>query len=323
MKILLFMKAVAAAALMISAVAARADAFPVKPVLFVAPFAPGGAVDILARAMAQGMTKEFSQSVVVENKAGASGIIGSQFVAQAKPDGYTILLGTTTNFGIHPSFHPKLPYDVVRDFSPVMLIATIPHVLVVNPSFPANTLDEFLKVARERKGGLTFGSAGIGSPHHLAGELLRTRTGIQATHVPYKGSGPAMLGVMSGEIDFMSTELTAALAQIKSGKVKAIALAGTKRSPELAVPTYTEAGLPDFVITAWYAMFAPSATPKATIARLNDAASKALSSGDVREKLSSLGADPTGGTPELLGKHVKEEIARWAVAVKSSGATME
>jgi tripartite-type tricarboxylate transporter receptor subunit TctC len=304
------------------ALAQSAQTYPNKPITLVAPFSAGGALDLIARAVAQKLSEEWGQPVMVDNKAGAAGIIGTQHVARSAPDGYTLLLGATTTHGINPSLYQKLPYDAVKDFAPVSLVATIPHILVVNPSLPVNTLGDFIKYAKT-KPGLAFGSAGIGSPHHLAGEMLKTQAQLDLQHIPYKGSAPAMVGVMSGELSFMSVEITAAMPHIKSGKLKPIAVAASQRIPGIDLPTFAEAGLPGFEVTAWYAIFAPQGTPKDVIAKLNSGIAKAVTMKDVKEKFASLGAVPVGGTPEALGAYVKAEIGRWAGAVKSSGAKAE
>ncbi|MEN3363913.1 MAG: putative tricarboxylic transport rane protein [Burkholderiales bacterium] len=318
-----FLLKFAAAALPLLAVSsAFAQNYPNKPITLVAPFSAGGALDLIARSVGQKLTEEWGQSVVVDNKAGAAGIIGSQYVARSAPDGYTLLLGATTTHGINPSLYQKLPYDAVKDFTPVSLVATIPHILVVNPSVPVNTVSEFIQYAKS-KPGLAFGSAGIGSPHHLAGEMLKTQARIDLLHVPYKGSAPAMVAVMSGEVSFMSVEITAAMPHIKAGKLKPIAVASSKRIPSIDLPTFAESGLPGFEVTAWYAVFAPQGTPKDVVAKLNGAISKAIVMKDVKEKFASLGAVPVGGTPEELGVYVKAELGRWSAAVKSSGAKAE
>lgn len=312
--------AVAALPLLTAATPSMAQQFPERPITLVAPFSPGGALDLIARALAQKLHEDFGQSVIVDNRAGAAGIIGSQYVARSAPDGYTILLGATTTHGINPSLYPKLPYDAVNDFAPVSLVATIPHMLVANPNAPFNDLQGLLKHGKP----MSFGSAGIGSPHHLAGEMIKAQTKIDIQHVPYKGSGPAMMAVMSGELEFMSTEVTAAMPHIKAGKLKPIAVAATKRSPTLPeVPTFAEQGMPGFEVTAWYAIFAPKGTPKDVVDKLNRALAKAVRQPDVKEKFATLGATPIGGTPDELGAYVKKEIALWAAAVKASGATAQ
>jgi tripartite-type tricarboxylate transporter receptor subunit TctC len=301
---------------------AFAQSYPSKPITLVAPFSAGGALDLIARSVGQKLQDEWGQSVVIDNKAGAAGIIGTQHVARAAPDGYTILLGATTTHGINPSLYQKLPYDAVKDFTPVSLVATIPHILVVHPSLPVNSVSDFIKYAKS-KPGLAFGSAGIGSPHHLAGEMLKTQAQIDLLHVPYKGSAPAMVAVMSGEVNFMSVEVTAAMPHIRSGKLKPIAVAAPKRIPGFDLPTFAESGLPGFEVTAWYALFAPKGTPKDVVAKLNSATVKAVGMKDVKEKFASLGAVPVGGTPDELAVYVKAELGRWSAAVKTSGAKAE
>ena len=302
---------------------ANAQSFPIKPVQMVAPFAPGGALDLIARSLAKEMGQLWGHSVIVENKAGAAGIIGTQHVARSAPDGYTIVLGATTTHGINPSLYKKLPYDAVDDFVPVSLVASIPHVLVVNPALPVSTLNEFIRYAKSASTGLTFGSAGIGSPHHLAGELLKTGMQTSMVHVPYKGAGPAMAAVLSGEINFMSIEITAALPHIRSGKLKPIALASRQRLSGLDVPTFAESGMPGFELTSWYAIYAPKGTPASIVARLNAGVVKAIGTKEVNEKLTSLGAVPLGSTSEELAAYTKAEINRWALAVKVSGASAD
>jgi tripartite-type tricarboxylate transporter receptor subunit TctC len=318
-----FLLKLAAAVLpLVAAGSAFAQSYPDKAITLIAPFSAGGALDLIARSVAQKLNDEWGQSVVVDNKAGAAGIIGTQHVARAAPDGYTILLGATTTHGINPSLYQKLPYDAVKDFAPVSLVATIPHILVVNPSLPINNLSEFIKYAKS-KPGLAFGSAGIGSPHHLAGEMMKTQAQLDLLHVPYKGSAPAMVAVMSGEVSFMSVEITAAMPHIKSGKLRPIAVASAKRIPGIDLPTFAESGLPGFEVTAWYAIFAPKGTPKEVVAKLNSAIAKAVGMKDVREKFASLGAVPVGGTPDQLAMYIKTELGRWSAAVKSSGAKAE
>jgi tripartite-type tricarboxylate transporter receptor subunit TctC len=318
-----FLLKLAAAVLpLVAAGSAFAQSYPDKAITLIAPFSAGGALDLIARSVAQKLNDEWGQSVVVDNKAGAAGIIGTQYVARSAPDGYTILLGATTTHGINPSLYQKLPYDAVKDFAPVSLVATIPHILVVNPSLPINNLSEFIKYAKS-KPGLAFGSAGIGSPHHLAGEMLKTQAQLDLLHVPYKGSAPAMVAVMSGEVSFMSVEITAAMPHIKSGKLRPIAVASAKRIPGIDLLTFAESGLPGFEVTAWYAIFAPKGTPKEVVAKLNSAIAKAVGMKDVREKFASLGAVPVGGTPDQLAMYIKTELGRWSAAVKSSGAKAE
>jgi tripartite-type tricarboxylate transporter receptor subunit TctC len=296
-------------------------AFPSKTIRLIAPFAPGGALDLTARVVGQVLTEQLGQPVIVDNRAGAAGAIGSEQVARAAPDGYTLLLGATTTHGINPVLQ-QLSYDPIKDFTPVSLVVTIPHVLVVNPTLPVNTLPDLIKYARS-KPGLTYGSAGTGSPHHLAGEMLKIATGIDITHVPYKGSAPAMSDVIAGQVQFMSIELTAAVSQLKAGKLRAIAIATAKRVPGVDLPTVGESGVPGFEVTAWYAVYAPARTPRNVVDTLSKAIARGLGSGEAREKLASLNAVTVGSTPEELTVHMRSELARWSKVIKTAGVKAE
>lgn len=301
--------------------AACAADYPSRPITLVAPFSPGGALDLIARALAQKLQEQWGQTVVVDNKAGAAGIIGTAHVAEAAPDGYTIVLGATTTHGINPSLYKNLRYDAVADFEAVSLVATIPHLLVVNPKLPVNNYAEFEALAKQRQ--LNFGSAGIGSPHHLAGEMLKSKRDLQLQHVPYKGSAPAMVEVMSGVIDFMSVEMAAASQHIKSGMLRPIAIASKERVAALDVPTFAELGVPDFEVTAWYALFAPKGTPKEIVNKISAGVAKAVTDEELKARFASLVMTPVGSTPDELRSYVGEEIKRWAAAVKASGTTID
>ena len=295
--------------------------YPSKTVRIIAPFPAGGAADILARITAQRLTEQLGQTVIVENRPGAAGAIGSELVAKSAPDGYTLLVGVTASHGINPALQ-KLSYDAVKDFAPISLLATIPHVLVVHPSIPARTLTEFIKLARARPG-MTFGSAGAGTPHHLAGEMLAQLTGTKLMHVPYKGSAPAINDLLGGHIDFMSVEYAAIAEPVKSGKVRPLAIATAKRLPGLDVPTFAEAGLPGFEVTAWYALYAPAATPADIVTLLSKEVAKALAHPDTRERLQTLHTTPMPSTPAEAAAYTRAEIARWAKVVKASGITIQ
>lgn len=298
------------------------QAFPSKPIHLIAPFAPGGALDLIARGVGAKLTESLGQPVVVENRAGASGAIGSEVVARSAPDGYTILLGATTTHGINPAFNPKsLPYDAVKDFTPVSLVATIPHALVVNAKSPVNSVQDLVQLGKQRS--LNYGSAGNGSPHHLAAELFKSLTGIQAVHVPYKGSGPALADLMAGNLDFVSVEYTAAEPHIKSGKLKALALATKERVPGIDLPTVAEAGYPGFVVTSWYAIFGPAGMPKPVTEKLSAAIHKAVTETDLRDRLKGLGTTPIGSTPDELADFQRKDIALWTRVVKTAGITPE
>jgi tripartite-type tricarboxylate transporter receptor subunit TctC len=308
--------------LLLPATTALAQGYPSKPVRLIAPFAGGGALDLIARSVGQKLSDSFGRPVVVDNRAGASGAIGSELVARAAPDGYTLLLGATTTHGINPALNPKLPYDAVRDFTPISLVATIPHILVVHPAVQAKTLPEFIRLAKT-KPGMTFGSAGHGSPHHLAGEMLKSMAHVDLTHVPYKGSGPAMIDLMGGQIQLMSVELTAAAPYIKENRMRPLAIATAKRVPDVDLPTVTELGFPGFEVTAWYAVFGPAGIPAPIVSRLHGDIVKGLKEADLQERFRSLGATPVGSTPAELGAHVKAEIARWTRVIKAGNITLE
>jgi tripartite-type tricarboxylate transporter receptor subunit TctC len=301
---------------------ALAQSFPAKPIRLIAPFSAGGALDLIARAVGQKLSDALGRPVIVDNRAGASGAIGSEVVAKSAPDGYTLLLGATTTHGINPALNSRLPYDPVRDFTPISLVATIPHVLVVHPGVAAKTLPEFIRLAKA-KPGMSFGSAGHGSPHHLAVEMLKNMAQIDLVHVPYKGSGPAMIDVMTGQIQLMSVELTAAAAYLKEGRMRALAIATPKRVPGVDLPTVAELGYPGFEVTAWYAVFGPPGMPKPVVSRLHAEIVKGLQAPDLRERFAGLGATPVGTTPEELGSHVRAELARWRKVIKAGNIPVE
>jgi tripartite-type tricarboxylate transporter receptor subunit TctC len=296
--------------------------FPNKPIKLIAPFAPGGALDLIARGVGAKLSESLGQPVVVENRAGASGAIGSEAVARSAPDGYTLLLGATTTHGINPAFNPKsLPYDAIKDFTPVSLIGTIPHALVVSAKSPVNSVQDLVKLGKTRS--LNYGSAGNGSPHHLAAELFRSLTGIQAVHVPYKGSGPALADLMAGNIDFISVEYTAAEPYVKSGKLKALATATREPVPGLDLPTVAQAGYPGFEVRSWYAIFGPAGMPPAVTHKLAAEIHKAVTQTDLRDRLKGLGTTPIGSTPEELAEFQRKDIALWTHVVKTAGIKPE
>ena len=297
-----------------SGYAAEPAKFPNKPIKLIAPFAPGGALDVIARTTGEVISEQLGQPVVVENHAGAAGAIGSVYVAQQAPDGYTLLLGATTTHGINPVLQ-KLPYDPIKDFAPVSLVATIPHIFVVNPQLPVNNFTEFLAYAKSRRG-LAFGSAGNGSPHHLAGELIKNKTGLDVVHVPYKGSGPALSDLLAGHIQFMSIEYTAVASQLAAGKLKALAVETAQRFPGLDLPTVSESGVSGIDVTAWYAVYAPAGTPSEIVNLLQAAIAKGINQGAARDKLVKLNAVVVGSTPEALTKHMTQELTRWGGIIK-------
>ena len=296
--------------------------YPTKPIRLVVPRPPGGAVDTLGRLIAQTVSEPLGQPIVVENKAGAAGAIGSEAVAKAEPDGYTLLMGSTTVISINPALQ-KLPYQPT-DFAPITMVAFVPHMLVTNADTPAKTLKEFVAYVKERPKQVSYASAGPGTPHHIAGEMFKSMAGIDMLQVPYKGTGPALTDLLAGRVQFMSVEAVAALPHVKAGKLRALGVATPERNalaPD--VPTVAEAGYPGFEVTAWYGVVAPAGVPKNVAATLAGAISKALETPTFREKLAGMGATPVGGTPEAFGEILRRENAKWAKAIKDASIRID
>lgn len=299
---------------------ALAQNYPSKPITMVVGFAAGGATDTVARIIAKHLGDELKTNVVVDNKAGAGGNIATDFVARAEADGHTILLGSVGSLTVAPHLVAKLPYKPLQDFAPVTMAVVFSNVLVVKPDLPVKNLADYIKLAKEQPGRLTYASPGIGGAGHLAGELLKLRAGIDVTHVAYKGGGPAMLGLLGGEVDsFMSTPPTAG-PHIKTGKVRALATTGAKRDPLMPdVPTVAEQGYPGFDTLNWYAYVVPAKTPKAVIDKLNQVLVKILKDPDVTRELELKGLSPSPSTPAELAAYMKREYDTWAEVVKKSG----
>ena len=306
------------------ATVASAQGYPNRTIRLVVPFPAAGTTDILARAAAQKLTEAFGQSVVVDNRPGAAGNIGSDLVAKSAPDGYTLLMGTVGTHAINPSLYSKMPYDHVKDFVPVVLVAGVPNVLVVNPALPVNSVADLIKLAKDKPGQINFASSGSGTSIHLSGELFKTMAGVDITHVPYKGSSPALVDLIGGQVQIMFDNLPSALPQIKAGKLRAIAVTSLKRAPVLPdVPTISESGLPGFEASSWFGVLAPAGTPAPIVARINAEINKWLQSAEAREKLLSQGAEAAGGTPEQFAHHIRAESEKWAKVVKASGAKVD
>ena len=305
------------------------SAWPSKTVKIVVPFAPGGTTDILARAIAPELSKAFGQAFVVENRGGAGGNIGAEQVAKAPADGYTLLMGTVGTHGINKSLYAKLAFDPQKDFAPITLVAGVPNVMVMNTErarqLGINSVPDFIQYARSQSAGFNMASSGNGTSIHLAGELFKSMTGVSMTHIPYTGSAPALLGLVSGQVDVMFDNLPSAMALIKAGKLKAFAVTSSQRSaamPEL--PTLEEAGqLKGFEASSWFGLLAPVGTPADVVGRLQQETAKALNSPEIKEKLLAQGAIPSGNTPQQFAALIDAEIKKWAAVVKASGAKVD
>ena len=303
----------------VTAPAFAQDKWPSKPIKYIVPFPPGGTTDTLARVIAQKLSVSLGQQVLVDNKPGAGGNIGSDFVAKSAPDGYTILGGTISSHAINASMYSKMPYDAVKDFIPITLIGTNANVLIVHPGNPAKNLAEFIAQSKAKPGTVNFASAGSGTSQHLSGELFKNMAGIDMVHVPYKGSAPAIQDVMGGQVTMMFDTMIVAGPQIKAGTVKALGVTSTTRVKGYdTIPTLNEAGVPGYEVVSWQGIFAPAATPKEIVQRLNTELVKILRMADVRERFEGLGLDVVGNTPEEFAAFQKSEIAKWAKVVKGA-----
>ncbi len=302
---------------------AQAQGYPNKPIRMIVASAPGGAPDILGRAIAQKMSDSLGQQVVVDNRAGASGLIGAEMAAKATPDGYTLFLGTTTLYAILPNLKKNLPYDIQRDFISVTQIAGASNVLVVNASVAAKSVAELLQLAKTRPGALNYASAGRGTPAHLAGEMVNVLANVSMTHVPYKGAGPALLDVIAGQVQLIITSPIAAGPHINSGKVRALATTGAKRNPALPdLPTVADT-LPGYEITQWWGLSLPAKTPRAISGRLQSEAVKAVNLPEVRERITRTGAEPVGGTPQAFDALITAEQRRLGDVIRKAKISLE
>jgi tripartite-type tricarboxylate transporter receptor subunit TctC len=314
---------VAAGALLAAPLARAQGVYPSKPIRIIVPASPGGAADILSRTIAQKLSDAWGQPVLVDNRTGASGIIGAEAAAKAPNDGYTIMMGFAGVIAVNPSLYKTLPYDSVKDYAPVTLVAYSPLMLVVHPAVPANSVNELIALAKAKPGQLNFASTGSGSTQHLSAELFKSMAGISMTHIPYKGSSLAYPDLLAGNVSLMFENMLSMLPNAKSGKVRALAVTGTKRSsamPEL--PTVGES-LPDYSAVGWYGVLAPAGTDAAIVNKLSAEINRILKLPEVSERLSSLGAEPAGTTPEEFAAHIRTEIAKWGKVVRDSGARIE
>ena len=308
----------------LGALPSYAQTYPARAVRMIVPFPPGGPNDILARVVSQKMSESLGQQIIVDNRGGAGGIIGTEAGAKAAPDGYTLLLSGTAALSINPSLHAKLPYDPVKDFAPISLLATAPSILIVHPTLPVKTVKEFVALAKKRPGQLNYASAGVGTPPHLAGELFKSMAGIDITHVPYKGGGPALTDLLAGQVELYFSGISSAIPLIREGRVKAIAVTSAKRSSVMPdMPTIAESGLPGYEVGNWYAILGPAGLPRDIVSRINTEIVKALKSQDTHKRVLELGADPVGSSPEQLASYMKAEIAKWAKVIKAAGIKAE
>ncbi len=299
---------------------ATAQAYPVRPIRIVVTYAPGGNTDAAARLVSTHLSEILGQPIIIDNRGGAGGVVGTEIVARAVPDGYTLLFGTSAGLSINPQLQPKLPYSVERDFAPISLVVINPQLLVASPALPAGTVGELLKLARAQPGRINYASVGVGSPGHLAMELLKIMARIDMVHVPYKGSAPAVVDLMAGNVSVLFSSVPFMLQQVRSGKLKALAVGSATRTaaaPE--IPTVAEAGVPGFEYTVWDGLLAPASTPHAIVSRLNEAVVKALRVQQLDQQLRAQGSDPRPSSAEEMVKFMKAEHARWSRVVKATG----
>jgi tripartite-type tricarboxylate transporter receptor subunit TctC len=303
---------------------AAAQAWPSKPIRLVVPFPPGGAVDFYARVVQQPLSEVLGQTVVIDNKAGASGMVGAEAVAKAPPDGYTLLLGNIASLAINVGIYPKMPYDPLKDFTPIVRTVDVNYVLVVHPSVPAKSVPELIAYAKANPGKLSYGSAGSGSLPHLGTELFKAQTGTDMVHVPYKGGGPMVTDLLGGSVHLVIADQANLMPHVQSGKLRALAVATPKRSPNAPdLPTIAESGLAGYDATAWQGLVGPAGMPPDIVKRLNEAFNKVMALPAVREKLVGGGLEPVGGTPEQFGSFIGSEIAKWTKIAKDVGAKAE
>ncbi|TMS58443.1 tripartite tricarboxylate transporter substrate binding protein [Imbroritus primus] len=304
--------------------AIAADKYPNKPVTIIVPFSAGGTTDILARIVGVKLGETLGETVIIDNRPGAGGNIGAAMVAKAKPDGYTLLMGTVGTHAINQTLYPKLNFDPIKDFAPLTRVANLPNLLVVHPSVPAKNVQELIAYAKANPGKLNFGSSGNGSSIHLSGELFKNMTGIDMQHVPYKGSAPAVTDLLGGQISMMFDNMPSAIQHVKSGKLRPLAVTTAKRSPALPnVPTIAESGVKGYEATSWFGLLAPAGTPPAIINRLNADLVKILAMPDVKKQMAEQGAEAYSETPAAFAGFIKSETAKWAKVVKASGAVVD
>jgi tripartite-type tricarboxylate transporter receptor subunit TctC len=311
------------AALLCISGGAAAQAWPAKPIRYIVPFPPAGATDITARIVADKISGPLGQPVVVENRPGAAGNVGTEMVVKATPDGYTILQATVAQ-SISETLYTKLSFSFERDLAPAAMVALVPNVMIVHPDVPAKTVQEFIALAKSRPGKINFASSGSGTSIHMSAEMFKMMTGVDIVHIPYKGSGPALTDLLGGQVSVMFDNLTSSIGYIKAGRLRALAVTTVKRYPELPnVPTINESGVPGYEASAWFGIVVPKATPREIVNRINSEVNKAIALPDIREKLAQQGAEATPLTPEQFGAFIHNEVVKWAKVVKASGAKVE
>lgn len=312
-----------AAILLVLSANPGAQAYPNRPVRLVVPFPPGGATDIVARGIAQKLSDGLKQQFVVDNRGGGGQVIGTELVAKSAPNGYTLLLASVTH-SINPALHPKLPYDSVKDFAPVTLLGSGPNVVVVHPSLPARTVAELITLLKAQPGRINFASSGTGSGGHLAAELFKSMAGVDMTHIPYKGGGPAYIDLIAGQVALMFTSPVPTLPHVRAGKLRAIATTGASRSSAMPdLPTIAESGLPGYEASLWYGIFVPAGTPSDIINLLNGKIIEGLRAPDIRDRLTGLGIDIVGSSPSKLAQHLRSETAKWSKVIREANIRAE
>ena len=315
----------AAAVLSVAAVgAAQAQGYPNKPVRLIVPYPAGGTTDIIARVAAQQLSERLKQPFVVENKAGANGAIGSVEVARAPADGYTLLMGTASTHGINSAVHKSLPYDAVKDFAPVTIVASTPNIIAVHPSVPAKNLQELLALAKAQPGKLNYGSTSLGGSPHMSAELLKMMAGVDMVHVPYKGAAPMLTDLMGGQVQVGFDNLPSTINFVRSGRVRAIAVTTPQRWPGAPdIPTVAESGLPGYEVSGWFGLLAPAGTPPAVLATIQQALAEAVKQPDINKQMLELGAQPVANTPDAFAKLVQADVAKWRDVVKTTGVKLD
>ncbi|WP_246475195.1 Bug family tripartite tricarboxylate transporter substrate binding protein [Diaphorobacter ruginosibacter] len=316
---------VAAAYLAASSFAAFAQAvYPSKPVRIIVPYPAGGTTDIIARIAANQLTERLKQSFIVENKAGASGAIGSQAVAQAAPDGYTLVMATASSHGINSALQKSLPYDAVKDFAPITVVANTPNIIIANPAVPVKNLQELIALAKKEPGRINFGSTSAGGSPHMSAELLKMMAGIDMTHVPYKGAAPMLTDLIGGQVQIGFDNLPSSIGFVKSGKVRALAVTTARRWPGAPdIPTVAESGVPGYEVSGWFGLLAPAGTPREILNKLQGTIAEAVKSPEVAKQLNDLGAEPVANKPEVFAQEIKDDVEKWRKVVKTTGVKLD